>query len=258
MSRGSDVPPLCESADRYSASRHRREAAAALLSVARAEGDQPKGRHLRAVRPAGHATVYRNSILRVAFTRGEIQLAARGADLTLDITAKHFDVAGYLRLEHACGKLPRVEAQRLIAALLAFLASTTDTSEMADRPDPLTMPDNPTLAGIATAESHVDPSAVHINEDGSRDVGLMQINERNFGWLGLTPQTALDPCQSIRAAAQLLQSYSRYNTGSPVAGFSNGYVQRVTAAVAQARTRAVTPRTTLSGQIASFTLEESR
>ena len=117
------------------------------------------------------------------------------------------------------------------------------------------------IAGIATAESHLDPSAVHINTDGSRDVGLMQINERNFGWLGLTPQTALDPCQSIRAAARLLQSYSRYNTGSPVAGFSNGYVQRVTAAIEQARTRTAAPtppRATLSGQITSFTLEESR
>jgi hypothetical protein len=96
--------------------------------------------------------VYRTSILRVAFTRGEIQLAARGADLTLDITAKHFDVAGYLRLEHACGRLTRVEAQRLIAALLAFLASTTDTSDMAERPDPLTMPDNPTDAKMHGSE----------------------------------------------------------------------------------------------------------
>jgi hypothetical protein len=144
MPCGSDVPPLCERADRSSASRHRREAVAALLSVARAEDDQPEGRHSRAVRRAGYATVYRNSIRRVAFTRGEIQLAARGADLTLDITARHFDVAGYLRLEHACGRLTRVEAQRLIAALLAFLASTTETSEMADRPDSLTIPDNPT------------------------------------------------------------------------------------------------------------------
>ena len=117
------------------------------------------------------------------------------------------------------------------------------------------------IAGIATAESHLDPAAVHINIDGSRDVGLMQINERNFGWLGLTPRTALDPCQSIRAAAQLLQSYSRYNTGSPVAGFSNGYVQRVRAAIEHAKTHAVertAQRTTLSGQITSFTLEESR
>jgi hypothetical protein len=151
MPRGSDVPPLRESADIYLASLSGREAVA-LLPLARGEGDQPKGRHLRAVRPACHSTVYRNSILRVAFTRGEIQLAARGADLTLDITAKHFDVAGYLRLEHACGRLTRVEAQRLIAALLAFLAGTTDTSEMADRPDPLTIPDNPNDAKMHGSE----------------------------------------------------------------------------------------------------------
>jgi hypothetical protein len=104
MPRGSDVPPLRESADICLASRSGREAVA-LLPLARGEGDQPKGRHLRTVRPAGHATAYRHSILRVAFTRGEIQLAARGADLTVDITAKHFDVAGYLRLKHACGRL---------------------------------------------------------------------------------------------------------------------------------------------------------
>ena len=39
----------------------------------------------------------------------------------------------------------------------------------------------------------------------------------------------------MRAAALLLQSYSRYNTGSPTAGFANGYVQRVVSAVAEIR-----------------------
>jgi hypothetical protein len=72
-------------------------------------------------------------------------------------------------------------------------------------------------------------------DDRSLDIGLMQINERNFLWLGLNMQRALDPCQSLRAAAQLLQSYSRYNTGSPTAGFANGYVQRVVNAVADVR-----------------------
>jgi type IV secretion system protein VirB1 len=91
------------------------------------------------------------------------------------------------------------------------------------------------LTGIAHHESGFDPTLIHTNAGGSRDVGLMQINERNFGWLGLNAQTALDPCQSIRAAAQLLQSYSKYNTGSPTAGFANGYVQRVVSAVADVR-----------------------
>ena len=82
MPRGSDVPPLRESADIYLASGRE---AVALLPLARGEGDQPKGRHLRAVRPAGHAPVYRNSILRVAFTRGVTQLAARGSRCGSDV-----------------------------------------------------------------------------------------------------------------------------------------------------------------------------
>ena len=93
--------------------------------------------------------------------------------------------------------------------------------------------DSAMLTGIAHHESGFDPTLIHTNANGSRDVGLMQINERNFGWLGLNAQTAVDPCQSMRAAAQLLQSYSRYNTGSPTAGFANGYVQRVVSAVAE-------------------------
>src|SRR5215510_2184497 len=91
------------------------------------------------------------------------------------------------------------------------------------------------LAGIARHESGFDHTAIHTDADGSRDIGLMQINERNFGWLGLNARTALDPCQSIRAAAKLLQSYSRYNTGSPTAGFGNGYVQRLVTTVAQTK-----------------------
>jgi type IV secretion system protein VirB1 len=82
------------------------------------------------------------------------------------------------------------------------------------------------IAGIARHESGLDPLRLsQPNPNGSRDYGLMHINERNFRWLGLTEQTALDPCQSIAAAAHLLTSYSRYNTGSPTAGLRNGYVE---------------------------------
>ena len=115
------------------------------------------------------------------------------------------------------------------------------------------------LAGIARHESGFDPAIMHTNADGSRDIGLMQINERNFGWLGLNAQTALDPCQSMRAAAQLLQSYSRYNTGSPSAGFGNGYVQRLVTSVAQMQeSRGIHQQPTLSGQITPFTFEKGR
>jgi hypothetical protein len=54
------------------------------------------------------------------------------------------------------------------------------------------------------------------NRDGSRDFGLMQINDRNFVWLGLTSATAMDPCRSIAAAETVLRTASGYNSGSPV------------------------------------------
>lgn len=117
------------------------------------------------------------------------------------------------------------------------------------------------ITGIARHESGLNPSAVHVNPNGSRDIGLMQINERNFEWLGLTSLSALDPCQSIRAGAQLLQSYSRYNTGSPSEGFGNGYVQRVMSAVARTKEASAAPlqqQPTLRAQITTFSPEEGK
>jgi type IV secretion system protein VirB1 len=84
-----------------------------------------------------------------------------------------------------------------------------------------------TIQQIAYRESGFDPAAVHLNRDGSRDLGLMQINERNIAFLSL--QNPFDPCQSIRAAADLLASFSRYNTGSPTRGITNGYAMAVQA-----------------------------
>ena len=107
-----------------------------------------------------------------------------------------------------------------------------------------------TLAAVAQTESHLDPLAIHDNTEGrsyqpgdtaraiglahrliaerhSVDLGLMQINSGNSRWLGLTVEDAFDPCRSIAAGAAVLTAYSRYNTGSPTAGFRNGYVARV-------------------------------
>lgn len=79
----------------------------------------------------------------------------------------------------------------------------------------------------------------------SVDVGLAQINSRNFAHLGLTIETAFDPCTNLRASAQVLQegyahatlsyagmaaiaaTYSLYNTGSLAGGLRNGYVGRI-------------------------------
>jgi hypothetical protein len=62
-----------------------------------------------------------------------------------------------------------------------------------------------------------------------------QINQQNFGWLGLAAGHAFEPCRSLAAGAAVLTAFSRYNTGSPRAGFDNGYVARVLAAGRDAR-----------------------
>ena len=49
------------------------------------------------------------------------------------------------------------------------------------------------------APDQLNPAAVNINHDGSRDLGLMQINTKNLGWLGLTETAVMDPCISIGA-----------------------------------------------------------
>jgi len=77
-------------------------------------------------RRAAEVTAHRRSPRRVPFNRGEVQLVARGTDLTLDITAKHYDVAGCARREHAWGRLTRLETQHLITALVAVLSELPD------------------------------------------------------------------------------------------------------------------------------------
>jgi hypothetical protein len=70
----------------------------------------------------------------------------------------------------------------------------------------------PVMVGIAQHESGLDATKVHRNPNGTYDVGIAQINTSNFGWLGLTWETALDPCRNIAAGAAVLLAH--YN-GSP-------------------------------------------
>jgi hypothetical protein len=68
---------------------------------------------------------------------------------------------------------------------------------------------------IATQESGLNPDMISPpNADGSRDKGLMQINESNLSKLGLPGETWRDPCASIAAESRLLESFSWYNSGS--------------------------------------------
>jgi hypothetical protein len=135
MQRGSNAPVLSKDARRNRPFRPRDESRdSTMLTLVHGEGDPREVQHLRYLHPADLVAARRTGPLRVAFNRGEVQLAGRGADLTLDITAKHFDVTGYPRLEHACGTLTRIETQRLVAALVAFLASNPGTPEAARYP----------------------------------------------------------------------------------------------------------------------------
>lgn len=113
-----------------------------------------------------------------------------------------------------------------------------------------------TLAAIARTESGLNPIAIGVNGPGggsvrptdrddavrratalisqgrSVDLGLMQINSGNLRWLELTVAEAFDPCRSLAAGAAVLTATSRYNTGSPTRGLTNGYVARVRASAA--------------------------
>lgn len=84
----------------------------------------------------------------------------------------------------------------------------------------------PIMAGIALHESAGNPNAVHQNTNGTVDIGLAQVNSSNFGWLGLTAQTALDPCTNLAAGARVL--FARYN-GNPPDAIKAVYAARVMA-----------------------------
>jgi type IV secretion system protein VirB1 len=154
------------------------------------------------------------------------------------------------------------------AATLAAPLSQAEFATLASRCAPSVSTD--TVKAVAETESGLDPYALHDNTTGviekpsnqdqafddarawidrgdSVDVGLMQINSRNFSALGLTARTALDPCTSMAGGAAVLQAaygggktsadqqaallmaLSRYNTGTPFRGIMNGYARAVMA-----------------------------
>lgn len=66
------------------------------------------------------------------------------------------------------------------------------------------------LFAIAKVESGMNPNAVGLNHDGSRDVGLMQINSSHFSELqrqGIDESRLIaEPCTSIMVGASILSS----------------------------------------------------
>lgn len=133
-----------------------------------------------------------------------------------------------------------------------------------------------TLLSLARAESAFDPLSIGVNSRPRRtlhpatrdaaiaaaealqvrkqsfDLGLTQINVGNLQRLGLTLETAFDPCRNLAGGAKVLAAayqaarrdeadeqtalraaLSTYNTGDPQRGLRNGYVARVLRAADQ-------------------------
>ena len=90
-------------------------------------------------------------------------------------------------------------------------------------------------------------------------VGLAQINVRNFDRLGLTADTAFNPCENLRAMQAVLaecfdrsaanaspqsalrQALSCYYSGNFVTGFRHGYEQRVVRAAPRTQSASSVP-----------------
>ena len=102
---------------------------------------------------------------------------------------------------------------------------------------------NPPAAHTADEASSVASRLIH--EGYSVDLGLMQVNSRNLAALGYSVPDMFNGCANVRAGSAILaDDYARavltatpgqpalrvalslYNTGSPVTGFTNGYVSR--------------------------------
>jgi soluble lytic murein transglycosylase-like protein len=89
------------------------------------------------------------------------------------------------------------------------------------------------LYAIAEQESNLDPRAIGRNRDGSRDIGLMQVNSYHLPRLakyGITEQSLLnDSCRALKVGAGILADFMRrygysweavgaYNAGTAIDG----------------------------------------
>ena len=82
------------------------------------------------------------------------------------------------------------------------------------------------LRAIAEVESGQMPDAINYNKDGTRDIGLMQINSRHLSRLesqGITEQRLLaEPCLSVEIGASVLAGFiARYGYNWTAVGAYN-------------------------------------
>jgi soluble lytic murein transglycosylase-like protein len=134
-------------------------------------------------------------------------------------------------------RMSRVSTAGVIAAiaLLAPLQTQACWNEAAAR----YRVSSELLYAIARTESALDPQAVGRNRNGTRDIGLMQINS---AWLptlathGIAERDLFDPCTSIHVGAWILagnvqrlgytwEAVGAYNAASPA--LRRTYVEKV-------------------------------
>lgn len=105
------------------------------------------------------------------------------------------------------GKLVGAAAGLGLAAELAHLAVPWKLRGIYEQVGKTVGVDPNKLHALSLEENwQQDPNAIGpLNTNGTRDYGLMQINERNWGWLGLSSTTWRDPLKNVTAAATLLR-----------------------------------------------------
>jgi soluble lytic murein transglycosylase-like protein len=103
------------------------------------------------------------------------------------------------------------------------------------------------LYAIAQTESGLDPHAIGSNRNGSRDIGLMQINSAwlpRLSSLGIAERDLFNPCTSIHVGAWILagnvqrlgytwEAVGAYNAANPA--LRRAYAQRVYRQIAATR-----------------------
>lgn len=83
------------------------------------------------------------------------------------------------------------------------------------------------LVAISRTESNLDPRAINRNDNGSVDIGLMQINSQWWPALadfGIAPEHLWDPCTSIHVGAWILaNNLRRGDFWSAVGAYNAGW-----------------------------------
>ena len=123
------------------------------------------------------------------------------------------------------------------------------------------------LYAIARTESALDPQAVGHNQNGTRDIGLMQINS---AWLptlatrGIGEHELLEPCTNIQVGAWILagnvqrlgytwDAIGAYHSASPAR--RRAYAERIYRQIAEVRRSAqLTPQSIASAELPAAAL----